>query len=246
VANFKKYFRLRSYIEKLQWSRFFRDVVNSKYGKNLKIHCSSKIIDSILKDNVQLGRNVSIENCSIGSDCKILSDNYFYNATIDDYSYVNTHSFILRANIGKFCSIASHVYIGPGSHPMDFVSTHPFSFLKDFGGIISIDNAKIVTQREKKSIIIGNDVWIGQGTIIMENITIGDGAIIGAHTVVTKNVDPYAIVVGNPGKVIRYRFNKETIEELLKIKWWDWSKERLSENINGFYNPKVFIQKNKI
>lgn len=83
----------------------------------------------------------------------------------------------------------------------------------------------------KGDIVVGNDVWIGYEAVILAGVTIGDGAIIGARAVVTKDVPPYTIVGGVPAKQIRKRFNEETIDTLLKLKWWDWSKERISKNI---------------
>ena len=90
---------------------------------------------------------------------------------------------------------------------------------------------------------IGNDVWIGRGVIIMDNVTIGHGAIIGSGSIVTKHVPPYAVVVGNPAKVKKYRFNKEIIEKLLKIKWWEWDKETIIQRIEDFKDIKKFIEK---
>lgn len=242
MKNFKKYFRIRNYLEKMKWIRLFSNISKSSYGKNLKIHISSKVVNSTIKDNVDIGKNVIVGNSEIGNECKLLANSYFHKALLDDYSYVNMNSYILRAQIGKFCSIASNVYIGPGTHPMNFITTHPFVFLKKFGEFIPIDDEEIVNEREKKSIIIGNDVWIGQGSIIMDNIKIGDGAIVGAHAVVTKDVDPYAIVVGNPARVIRYRFNREIIKQLLDIEWWDWDKEKIKREVANFSTPKAFIK----
>lgn len=130
-----------------------------------------------------------------------------------------------RINIGSFCSIAENVTIfGGGEHPSDWVSTFPLraAFNQANAYLDGLPPTKGQTN-------IGNDVWIGYGAKILSGVTIGDGAIIGAGSVVIKNVPPYAIVGGNPAKFIRYRFNKEQISQLLSIKWWHWPLDRISE-----------------
>jgi acetyltransferase-like isoleucine patch superfamily enzyme len=128
--------------------------------------------------------------------------------------------------IGKYCSIGSNVTIFLGSeHRTDWISTYPFPFLwEDARGIKG-------HPATKGDVVIGNDVWIGYGTTILSGVEIGDGAAIGAGSVVIKSIPPYAITAGNPTRVIRYRFDEETIERLLKIKWWDWPDHQVRENV---------------
>lgn len=169
------------------------------------------------------------------------------NITIGEYTYLdNSHGKIHLLcwknsdiiEIGKFCSIASDVRIfGGGEHNTNFISTYPF---KKFFQNIDIDpvlTAKGITH-------IGNDVWIGMSAIVLSGITIGDGAVVGAGSVVTKNIPPYSVVAGNPAKIIKYRFTDAQIEKLLKIRWWDWPLEKIIANIKDFYNtPDEFIEK---
>ena len=126
--------------------------------------------------------------------------------------------------IGKYCSIGQNltVYSG-GNHRHDFVSTFPFKALWGVGKFNGYSNGDI---------IIGNDVWIGEDATIMSGVTIGDGAVIGAKSVVSKDVPPYAVVVGNPAKVVKYRFSESAIKKLLKIKWWDWPEEKVREKVD--------------
>jgi len=97
----------------------------------------------------------------------------------------------------------------------------------------------------KGGIIIGNDVWVGDGVVILDGVSIADGAVLGAHAVITKNVEPYAIVGGNPARVIKYRFTPKQIQDLLQIAWWDWSDDLIKERVNDFDDINIFIEKYK-
>lgn len=122
--------------------------------------------------------------------------------------------------IGKYTSIAGGCKIGPSEHPINFLSTHGFQYQKRFLGFANENNIYDVNDLTKPC-IIGNDVWIGQDAIIKAGVKIGHGAIVGMGSIVTKDVAPYAIVVGNPAKIIRYRFDEATISRLLNSEWWN-------------------------
>lgn len=148
--------------------------------------------------------------------------------------------------IGKFCSIADGVtiFLG-GNHRTDWVSTFPFNKLPEaFPNGVNITGHPI----SKGNITIGNDVWIGYGATILSGIIIGDGAVIAAKAVVTKNVAPYEIVGGNPAKHLKYRFNENEISELLRIKWWNWDIDKIKSNLYLVCQPDIakFIAKNPI
>lgn len=131
--------------------------------------------------------------------------------------------------IGKFCMIASDVefIMNGANHLVDAISTYPFAV---FGN--GWENAMEGKEYPfKGDTVIGNDVWIGHKARIMTGVTIGDGAIIGAYSVVTKDVAPYSIVGGNPAQEIRKRFSEEKIEQLLKLCWWDWEAEKITQNV---------------
>jgi acetyltransferase-like isoleucine patch superfamily enzyme len=134
---------------------------------------------------------------------------------------------MVSLRIGKYCSISTQVIIFLGSeHRMDWVSTYPFPYLwKEASSTKGHPFSK-------GDVIIGNDVYIGYHVTILSGVTIGDGAAIGAGSVVTKDIPPYAIAAGNPAQIIRYRFGEETIQKLLKIRWWDWSDEKVKENVH--------------
>lgn len=164
---------------------------------------------------------------------------------IGDHSYGAEGSPIVieekyaRLRIGKYCSIAREVLMILGNHRSDTVTTYPFKDIS-FAWPEAADATN--DHSTKGDIVIGNDVWIGARANIMSGVTIGSGAVIAAAAVVTKDVPPYAIVGGNPARVIKYRFPEKTIERLLAIAWWDWPealiRERMqllmSDNINGF------------
>jgi len=133
-----------------------------------------------------------------------------------------------RLTIGKFCSIAGNVqiYLG-GNHRTDWVSTYPFPAFEEFSNWKYIRNISIA----KGNINIGNDVWIGNDVTILSGVTIGDGAVIGTGCVISKDVEPYTVVVGNPQIEVKKRFNNYQIAKLLYMKWWDWDIEKIKLNI---------------
>lgn len=132
-----------------------------------------------------------------------------------------------RLIIGKFCSIATGTkfIMGSANHRMSSVSTYPFNV---FGGLWREHTPDHLSQLPfKGDIMIGNDVWIGRESVIMPGVKIGSGSIVGAYSVVTKDIEPYSVVGGNPAKLIKKRFHDELIEILLELKWWDYDAEKL-------------------
>ncbi|SHN24235.1 CatB-related O-acetyltransferase [Mucilaginibacter sp. OK098] len=175
-------------------------------------------------------------NCAIGKDC------YVYNTHIGDYTYLSSNVSVVNTDIGKFCSIAQGACICLGMHPSSkFVSTHPsfFSLSKQNGMTFSDKNYFEEMGKTK----IGNDVWIGVNAIILDNVTIGNGVIIGAGAVVTNDIPPYAVAVGVPAKIIRYRFEKDEIEFLEDFKWWNKDETWLKTNFQDLHDIKLFIKK---
>jgi acetyltransferase-like isoleucine patch superfamily enzyme len=140
--------------------------------------------------------------------------------------------------VGDFCMFApnSTVLLG-GEHNVDRPTCFPLS-----NRVLHVEND--MDSVSKGPVVIGNDVWVGVGAIILSGVTVGDGAIIAAGSVVTHDVPPYAIVGGIPAKVIRFRFSEQQIKKLLDISWWNWSDQKIAANINLFYgNIDVFIEK---
>jgi Acetyltransferase (isoleucine patch superfamily) len=142
----------------------------------------------------------------------------FKDVKIGDYTCINKDALLESGRIGKFCSIAANVAIGCGEHPLQYISTNVATYENTSFGLI--DHVKGFGQK-KDPPIIGNDVWIARDAIILRGVNVGNGAVIAANAVVTKDVSPYAIVAGVPAKVINYRFEKDVIEKLQRTEWWD-------------------------
>ena len=161
--------------------------------------------------------------------------------TIGDYTYIAQNSYISYAIIGKFCSIGPNLVCGWGIHPTTGISTSPmfYSTMKQNG--ISLSNTSKV--EERKLIVIGNDVFIGANVTILDGVTIGDGAVIGAGAVVSKDIPPYAVAVGCPIQIKNYRFTEEQRNQLLKIKWWNFSLDKLKDVEKFFFDIDTFIEK---
>ena len=136
-----------------------------------------------------------------------------------------------RLIIGRFCSIAcgTKFLFNSANHSLLSLSTYPFPIFYEEWGLDIKDVASAWDNRG--NITIGNDVWIGYGAIILSGVTIGDGAIVGAHSLVTKDIPPYTIAGGVPARPIRKRFSEEKISELMKMKWWDWNEDKLLKNL---------------
>ncbi len=178
--------------------------------------------------NVISNTNISVGDYTMYND--FVNDPVFFEKNNVIYHYPINHDKLV---IGKFCSIAcgARFIFNSANHSMASLSTYPFPlFFEEWG----LERNDVATSWDNKGdIVIGNDVWIGYEAVILAGVTVGDGAIIGTRALVTKNVPPYTIVGGVPAKPIRKRFSEETISSLLEIKWWNWPKERIAENIGA-------------
>lgn len=196
--------------------------------KTLK--CIYRIVPSFLKNKV-LSQIVKMEGGYMYS--QFVRDVYKkkYNVEIGYGSYggcFNRKNFVGCVEYGNYCSIAPNIKIFRANHPIDKFTTHPILY-NPSAGYVKKDRLK------RPILTVGHDVWIGEGATILPNVmSIGNGAVIGAGSVVTKNVPPYTIVVGNPAKIIKKRFSTEVIERLEELKWWNLQKEDLIKNIKEF------------
>lgn len=179
-----------------------------------RIHQTAKLKDTRCGPFSDIGERVILRDVVVG-----------------DFTYIERHSEGIYADIGKFCSISSNVRINALEHPMERATTHKLTYRPNeyffFHGVDQDFRAR----RQAKRVTIGHDVWIGHGAVIMPAVKIGNGAVIGANAVVTKDVPPYAIIAGVPAKFLRWRFMESIITRLENLKWWDWSHETLASAV---------------
>ena len=175
-----------------------------------------------------------------GEHTRIIAPYFLHHVSLGNYSYISKNSNISHCSIGKFCSIGPNFCCGLGIHPTTGISTSPmfYSTAKQNGMTLCKEN-KV---EEFKQTVIGNDVFIGANVTVLDGITIGDGAIIGAGAVVTKDIPPYAIAVGVPAKVEKYRFDDKTITKLLQKKWWNSEDKYLDRIAESFWSIDDFLK----
>ena len=155
-------------------------------------------------------------------------------SAMGDYSYIVQDGEITYSRIGKFCSIASHVRINPGNHPMWRASQSHFTYRSSRYWADAEDDTEIFDWRQDQTVEIGHDVWIGHGAVVLAGNSIGTGAVVAAGAVVSKDVAPYTIVAGVPAKPVRRRFTETQQRALESIAWWDWSHETLRDALPDF------------
>lgn len=183
---------------------------------------------TIYLKNVITNPNIQVGDYTMYND--FVNDPTLFQQNNVLYHYPINHDKLI---IGKFCSVAcgAKFLFNSANHSLSSLSTYPFPlFFEEWNPDV---NDVTSSWDNKGDITIGNDVWIGYEAVIMAGVTIGDGAIIGTRAVVTKDVPPYTIVGGVPAKTIRKRYSDDVIKALLELKWWDWPKERIVENIQA-------------
>lgn len=192
------------------------------------------------RQHLKIGYLSKVEKCTFGRYNTIYDNVLLNSCSLGDFTYIASGTQVSKTVLGKYCSIGPDCKIGLGKHPAkDFVSTHPifFSTLKQ----AQITFAEKNYFNEFAEINIGNDVWIGANTIILDGVKISDGVIIAAGSVVTKDMPAYAIVGGIPAKIMRYRFEINEINKLLEIEWWNADIENLKNNYKKFHNIKELL-----
>jgi len=199
---------------------------------------------SILDRNIDWNylNNTETKN-NIGKNVRIYTPSHINDCQIGNYTYISYNAWITQTIIGKFCSIGPNLVCGWGIHPTNGISTSPSFYSSKAPNNVSFSKENKI--EERKPIIIGNDVFIGANVTILDGVTIGDGAIIGAGAVVSKNIPPYAIAVGCPITISRFRFDDERIAELRRIEWWNFDEEELKDVEKYFFDINSFINKHK-
>lgn len=183
-------------------------------------------------NNIGLFTGVDIDAATtLEAPVRVERDTYIRESRIGCYSYIGVGSFVLSADIGKFCSGARGLTLGASGHHLDRATTHTFPWLPVDGGFV--DRPGLLVER----VHIGHDVWIGCNAIILSGLRIGNGAVIGAGAVVTRDVPDYAVVGGIPAKTIRLRYTGELAARLSALSWWEWPHEVVRENVGLFQLP---------
>ena len=206
---------------------------------------------NLLPEGVYLSNGVYSldENCIIESPIKLFRPaSSIYAKQLGSFTYSWSPYGDCVESIGRFCSIAADVHFGLGAHPLDWVTTSNCSWDPNFWnkGLLNPAcfwppyDAPIKNEPNEGAIRVGNDVWIGQRAMIKPGVIIGDGAVIGANAIVTKDVAPYSVVGGVPAKIIKLRFTEAIIEELMQIEWWNYPLKVL-EGVKFNDDPKKFI-----
>ena len=206
-----------------------RLLIRDEIKKHIKIQSAISATNDVLKDSV------------VSTLSRVSSPYKIVNSTVGDYTYISERCILHNVTILKFCSVGPNLIAGYGLHPIDGISTSPmfYSTLAQNGVALGTENKF----QEYKPISIGNDVFIGANVTILDGVSIGNGAVIGAGAVVSKDIPPYAVAVGVPIRIIKFRFDDITIAKLEKIRWWDWEDEKLREVERNFYKVKDFSDK---
>src|ERR1700694_1566339 len=175
-----------------------------------------------------------LHDTGLGAYCEVGARTMLHDVVMGDYSYVVNDAQITYTTIGKFCSIAAMTRINPGNHPMERASQSHFTYRASayFSGERRMD--EFFAWRRAQPVVIAHDVWIGHGAIVLPGRTVGIGAVVAAGAGVPQDVAPYAIVAGNPARVIRQRFPTAVADRLLQLAWWDWEHTRLRDALSYF------------
>jgi phosphonate metabolism protein (transferase hexapeptide repeat family) len=189
-------------------------------------------------------RTASVRDSQFGIYCEVGARTKVAECTFGDFSYVVNDSDIIYTDVGKFCSIAAHTRINPGNHPVERVAMNHFTYRSSAYGL-GEDDPGFFDWRRSFRCSLGHDVWIGHGAIVLPGVRMGNGAVAGAGSIVTKDVPAWSIVVGNPARVLRARFNDRVIDALERIAWWDWDRDRLRAAMGDFrsLSAEAFVEK---
>lgn len=200
------------------------------------------MIKYLLSKFFKKARLAAIINSKIDKTSKVESGSHISGSTFGKYSYCGYDCEILNCEIGNYVSIANNCKMGGANHVTSWVSTSPVFYY----GSDSIKKKFAEFKRPPgKRITIGNDVWIAEGCIIKEGVTIGTGAVVGMGAVVTKDIPPYGIAVGNPARVIKFRFEEKTINDLIESEWWNLEDQIIQKLAVYVKEPYLFIQELK-
>jgi phosphonate metabolism protein (transferase hexapeptide repeat family) len=193
-----------------------------------RVHATAQLRDCVLGRFTDVGERVVMAECELG-----------------DYSYVERGAEAIYATVGKFCAIASNTRLNALNHPTWRVTQHKISYRPNEYFVGAKLDKGFREQRQSKRVIVGHDVWIGHGAVVMPGISISHGAVVAAGAVVTKSVEPYAVVAGVPARRIKWRFSKSIRERIIALAWWDWEHDRLAAAVADMQQLEIkeFLKK---
>jgi phosphonate metabolism protein (transferase hexapeptide repeat family) len=196
-------------------------------------------------DHPLIHQGCEITDSSFGSYVEIGAGSRVAHSVFGDYAYCDRYVDIANARIGKFANIAAFSRIGATDHPLHTAACHHFLYRShDYWGDVERDHS-FFSHRRSRIATIGHDTWIGAGAMIKPEVTLGNGAVVAAGAVVTKDVAPYTIVAGKPAKPLRRRQSREIADRLIALAWWDWSHDALREALEDFrvLDAEAFLEK---
>lgn len=203
-----------------------------------------KLLKRINKKGNNIAYKANINEATIFEGRNNIGKVDLVNSKIGFATYIRSGS-LKNCKIGKYCSISENVRVVDSTHSYNFVSSFP-GFYSSQNDLFPFNKTKFcehLLTRSGFACEIGNDVWIGTNVLIKGGIKIGDGAVVGMGAIVTKDVPPYAVVAGNPAKIIKYRFDENTIRKMLKIEWWNWESDTIKKRAKDFSDINLFIKK---
>jgi len=192
-----------------------------------------KIAETVIHETVRL------REAEIGRRCEVLRNTSIEYSSLGDYSYLGENCEVADAVIGRFTAIANSVRIGAPNHPMDRPSQHRFTYVPEYYEASATRDRDFFAERRADRVNVGNDCWIGHAAILLPGVTVGDGAVIAAGAVVSRDVAAYTVVGGVPARTIRKRFPDSIAEKLQRIAWWNWPDQMIFERLADFRSEQI-------
>lgn len=210
-------------------------IIESQISNSATLYNRIRIVKSTIGEHTTIGDDCDIVNLQMKERTELGRRNIVRDSVLGRGSYTGTNTIIKNSDIGQFCCISWNVSIGGGMHDYHHISMYTdYWYHRNFGVTMP------ELDKEQQRTTIGNDVWIGAGAIINNGVTIENGCVIGAGAVVTKNIPAYSVVMCVPGTVVKKRFHDDIIELLQKMEWWNWTEEKIKENIEFLRNkPEI-------
>lgn len=212
-------------------------LVDANVSQSATLYKNVRVIRSSIGDVTSVGDFTTVRDSQVGKYCQIQRHCDLLRVNIGNYTIIERNAVLHDVTIGSFCELSWYVGMGGDNHNYHLPSIHHWYWQTYFGfenDENSIGKKNFFDKLNSEECTIGNDVWVGSGVTVNRKVHVGNGAILASGCVVTKDVPDYAIVAGTPARIIKYRFDEETIKRLQKITWWNWPEDVLRENRHLF------------